>query len=427
VPFSVLPSPGAAALVEPPALPPSSSWSPSLSWSSPSPPPSPVPVAAELVDSSTLPEPVPAALVARSLWPEPAPPRRIEPATLPVPTPEELVARSLLPEPVVPAWVPRVPDAQPEASPAAMPVGAPVDLRRLAAESSPLLPPQPSPTPTRPTRPSQPERAAPTGPRRFIVGLVAVVLGASGVVAVRALVRSGDDDDLVASSPSVVTQAVIPDPGAVTPVTSEPSLSETTVVVPATSTVPDSMPPTDVAPPPPPTATRFTGVGNDVVDVSGYDLTSKIMVVSHSGVASFELATLGQDLNHLALVESVVGAVSGTYPIGLAGDPPPSYLRVDADGEWLIEIKPIEDARVWPSDSIIGTGADVLRYEGGAAVLDYTNAGASNFIVRYQRDAGYELLVNEIGPISGATTMQAGPGIVIVDTEGEWALSATPT
>jgi hypothetical protein len=247
-----------------------------------------------------------------------------------------------------------------------------------------------------------------------------------GVVAVRAFVRGDDDDDIVASTPSVVTQAVIPDSGAVTPATDEPSLSETTVLAPATSIVPDSTPPTGVTPAPPPTATRLTGVGNDVVDVSGYDLARKIMVVSHSGVASFELATLDQDLNHLALVESVVGAVSGTYPIGLAGDPAPSYLRVDADGEWVIEIKPIEDARVWPSDSIIGNGADVLRYEGGAAVLDYTNTGVSNFIVRYQRDAGYDLLVNEIGPISGATAMQAGPGIVIVDTEGEWTLSATP-
>jgi hypothetical protein len=386
-----------------------------------------MPVAAELVDASTLPEPVPTALVARSLLPEAVPPRRAEPATLPVPTPEELVARSLLPEPLVPAWVPLVPDAPLEVPPDAMSVGAPVDDRPHPDESPRLLPPQPSPTPTRPTRPRRPERAAPTGPRRFIVGLVAVVLGALGVVVVRALVRSGDDDDIVASTPSVVTQAVTPDPGVVTPATGGPSPSEATVVAPATSIVPDSTsPPTDGTPAPPPTATRFTGVGNDVVDVTAYDLARKIMVVSHSGVASFELATLDQDLNHLALVESVVGAVSGTYPIGLAGDPPPSYLRVDADGEWVIEIKPIESARVWPSDSIIGNGADVLRYEGGAAVLDYTNAGASNFIVRYQRDAGYDLLVNEIGPISGATTMQAGPGIVIVDTEGEWSLSATP-
>ncbi len=150
------------------------------------------------------------------------------------------------------------------------------------------------------------------------------------------------------------------------------------------------------------------------------------MVVTHNGVDDFELSTLDQDLNLIVLVESTVGAVSGTYGLGLEGEITPSYLRVDADGEWVIDIKPVEEARLWQADFITGAGSDVLRFEGGASVLDYTNAGSSNFIVRYHRNPGFDLLVNEIGPISGTTTMQAGPGIVIVDAEGDWALSARP-
>ena len=66
---------------------------------------------------------------------------------------------------------------------------------------------------------------------------------------------------------------------------------------------------------PAPGATEFSGVGNDVVSLVGYDLTRTIMVVTHNGVANFELATLDQDLNQIALVESTIGAMSGTYPL----------------------------------------------------------------------------------------------------------------
>ena len=141
---------------------------------------------------------------------------------------------------------------------------------------------------------------------------------------------------------------------------------------------------------------------------------------------AFELTTLDQDLNQIALVESVVGAVSGTYPLGVDEQVAPSYLRVDADGEWVVDIKPVDEARLWQADLIAGTGPDVVRYEGGASVLEYTNAGSSNFIVQYLRNPGFDLLVNEIGPISGTTTMQTGPGVVVVDAEGDWTLSATP-
>ncbi len=150
------------------------------------------------------------------------------------------------------------------------------------------------------------------------------------------------------------------------------------------------------------------------------------MVVTHNGVANFELSTLDQDLNQIALVESTIGAVSGTYPLALDEQAPPSYLRVDADGEWVIDIRSVDEARLWQADFITGVGDEVLRYEGGASVLDYTNAGSSNFIVQYLRNPGFDLLVNEIGPVSGTTTMQAGPGVVVVDAVGDWALSATP-
>jgi hypothetical protein len=269
------------------------------------------------------------------------------------------------------------------------------------------------------------------------------VLGALGVVAVREFVVGGDDEDVgsAVEPPGDVTQTSIagdPTPTAGQPVAPAPSLasSASPTVSAAAPIDPVTEAPeatTPLVPTPPansvPTAgvTQFSGFGNFVIDFTGHDLSRKFMVATHNGVAAFELSTLDQDLNQLVLVESVVGSVAGSYPLGFEGDVMPSYLRIDADGDWTIEIKPVDEARLWQADLITGNGADVLRYEGGASVLDYTNVGSSNFIVQYHRNPGFDLLVNEIGPISGTTTMQAGPGVVVVDTVGDWALSARAT
>ncbi len=271
------------------------------------------------------------------------------------------------------------------------------------------------------------------------------------MIAVRAFTRDDDTDDVdtIIATPSVVTQTSIAETGgtAATPATGVPDDTATAVPTPTAPAVvatpapeaPASTAPVDTttattattvpAPTnavPVPGTTEFSGVGNDVVSLLGYDLTRTIMVVTHNGVANFELSTLDQDLNQIALVESTIGAVSGTYPLALDEQVPPSYLRVDADGEWVIDIRSVDEARLWQADFITGVGDEVLRYEGGASVLDYTNAGSSNFIVQYLRNPGFDLLVNEIGPVSGTTTMQAGPGVVVVDAVGDWALSATP-
>jgi hypothetical protein len=446
----------------------------------------------ELVEFSVLPEPVPESLVVPSLLrgpapeelvefsvlPEPVPDELVEFSVLPEPVPEELVEFSVLPEPIpqelaVPVVAGLAQPADALASSTANALIAPSpDVEAGSGDVAPtaepfdrwlppavVVPPRPRTGPRIARQPIKPERAAPSGPRRFLVGLVAVVLGALCVIVIRTFVGDDDDDaDTVLSTPTLATQTSVVEPGGATPATSEPAVSATTVTTPTVSatapvvpgsaapdattipvdtapvttvpttpaptTVPAVTPSTDV--PPAPGTTRLTGVGNDVIDLASVDVARKIMVVSHNGVADFELSTLDQELNLIVLLESTVGAVTGTYGLGFEGEVVPRYLRIDADGEWVIDIKPVEEARLWQADFITGVGADVLRFEGGASVLDYSNAGNSNFIVRYHRDIGFDLLVNEIGPIAGTTTMQAGPGIVIVNTVGDWALSARP-
>lgn len=100
------------------------------------------------------------------------------------------------------------------------------------------------------------------------------------------------------------------------------------------------------------------------------------------------------------------------------------YLKVDAEGNWRFEIKPLLSARQWPGGEAAGTGADVLLYTGAAGILDYSNDGDSNFIVYGYGSSGSPLLVNEIGPIQGSTTIQAGPMLVTVEADGGWVLTS---
>jgi hypothetical protein len=324
----------------------------------------------------------------------------------------------------------------------APPVDLPSKSSAVFAPDVALTPPRERSSPPGPKPAPRPAPATPSRPRRIRAGLVAVVLGALGVAAVREFVGDGDDDDVgsAVETPGTVTVTSISSgttPDAAQPVA--PANSAPTSAVPTDSAAapidpaidapetPVSLDPTATTNSVPPAgATLFSGVGNFVIELNGYDLSRKILVVSHNGVAAFELSMLDGDLNQLALVESVVGPLSGTYPLGFEGDATPSYLRIDADGDWTIEIKPVEEARVWQADLVSGTGADVLRFEGGASVVDYSNAGSSNFIVQYHRNPGFDLLVNEIGPIAGTTTMPAGPGVVVVDAAGDWTLSARP-
>ena len=55
-------------------------------------------------------------------------------------------------------------------------------------------------------------------------------------------------------------------------------------------------------------------------------------------------------------------------------------------------------------------------YVGDPGLIDYSNDGDSNFFVNGL--VGGDLFINEIGPVSGTTTITVGPILVVVDAEG---------
>ncbi len=172
----------------------------------------PVPVPEELVEFSVLPKPVPEAVVPFSVLPEPTPVELVEFSVLPEPAPVELVEFSVLPEPTPVELVAFsvLPEPEPETVVpfSVLPVPGPVEVTESPAEPEPVaagavgLARSRRPRRRlrrrstgggrrwrrrrnrcdRDSRPrsdrSSRNAPAPSGPRRVLVGLAAVVLGA---------------------------------------------------------------------------------------------------------------------------------------------------------------------------------------------------------------------------------------------------------
>jgi hypothetical protein len=78
------------------------------------------------------------------------------------------------------------------------------------------------------------------------------------------------------------------------------------------------------------------------------------------------------------------------------------------------------------TSNVIGSGDDVIRYNGSAATLTSTHDGSSNFIIwGYESDGRIAgLIVNEIGAYSGTDLIEPGTAILDIVADGSWTLNA---
>jgi hypothetical protein len=151
----------------------------------------------------------------------------------------------------------------------------------------------------------------------------------------------------------------------------------------------------------------------------------RLLKATNDGSSNFIIYTLGPGLEELELLVNEIGPISGSYPVNFLEGNDFQYMRVEAEGNWSLGLSDITTARPWDGSTTTGAGSDVLLYQGGAGILEYANSGDSNFILySYGDDA--DLLVNEIGPVTGQTTITAGALIVTVDAEGDWSLTVKP-
>lgn len=258
---------------------------------------------------------------------------------------------------------------------------------------------------------------------------------AAGAVAAVTLSACGSDDDdggaggaATEAAATATSEAAETTPEATDDATTDaPTTTErrettaaTTTAAPTTAATTTTAAPTTTLPPAP---LVFDGSGSNVLDLGQTLTEAKLLVASNDGDSNFIVTAKSEDLEDQGNIVNEIGPTSGTYTLNLRDSDRTRYLEIDAEGNWHFEIKPLTDARPWGGEQLAGVGNDVVVYTGDKGLLDYSNDGDSNFVVTDLRN---DLFINEIGPISGTTTIPKGPLLVTIDGEGNWTMTVRP-
>ena len=101
-------------------------------------------------------------------------------------------------------------------------------------------------------------------------------------------------------------------------------------------------------------------------------------------------------------------------------------LKIEADGAWTANVKPVSSARKWTaSGKLSGKGDDVVRVDppaSGLTAATIKHQGKSNFAVTSYSPEGGDLLVNEIGAFSGEELLPNGTFLLQIEADGAWTV-----
>jgi L-ascorbate metabolism protein UlaG (beta-lactamase superfamily) len=169
---------------------------------------------------------------------------------------------------------------------------------------------------------------------------------------------------------------------------------------------------------------EHTGDGDGVIELPD-GVSAAMVTATHDGDANFSVSALDDGNQPTGdLLVNTIGDYTGTTALGMhdLGNPA-TTLQVTAAGAWTITLAPLADA---PALAESGEGDGVFRYEGGAATWNVTHDGDANFVVSYYTGADFEmsLLINEIGAYEGSIAATEGPGLVVINADGAWTLTA---
>ncbi|MFC4334749.1 hypothetical protein [Salininema proteolyticum] len=156
-----------------------------------------------------------------------------------------------------------------------------------------------------------------------------------------------------------------------------------------------------------------------------------MVTATHRGDGNFIVQGIdAQGENTKNLLVNVSGDYEGTTAMVVVSRSVPSELLQvkEAAGDWTIRIEPLGDAPGLPES---GTGDGVFFYEGGETEMDYRYVHKighiSGFKVMFH---GARLMTPYLATANGITdeatdafTLPEGPGIVAVQSRGDWTLT----
>jgi hypothetical protein len=242
------------------------------------------------------------------------------------------------------------------------------------------------------------------------------LLGACGVVP-----DTSTDDP--AATPEVAAEAA--DAEQVDTRSSAPEAAEST----AASTESAEGSPEDepeAAPEPEPVEPQsFSGTGSEVVLLEPLGEDVFYAHVTHDGSSNVALWSVDENGQDIDLLVNEIGGYEGEVAVNFGEDP--AALRVEADGDWSIDLVHLGEAPRWDGESVYeDRGDSVVIVDGvadGLTPVTLTHDGESNFAIWAWGESYPDLIVNDIGAYDGTTLLPDGSLVLQVDADGAWTIA----
>jgi len=111
------------------------------------------------------------------------------------------------------------------------------------------------------------------------------------------------------------------------------------------------------------TTINESGTGDQVIELPA-DVTAGMVHATHNGTGHFAITGLDENNEFSDLLVNTVGAYDGVTAFGVHSIlPTGERLQVSADGDWTIEVQPLNSASELPGS---GTGNGVFSFTGPA-------------------------------------------------------------
>lgn len=207
---------------------------------------------------------------------------------------------------------------------------------------------------------------------------------------------------------------------------SEPATSTEAESAETTSqSTPEETTPEPAPEPEPVEPQSFSGTGSEVVILEPLGEDAFYATVTHQGSGNVALWSVDENGQDLDLMVNEIGNYEGQVAVNFNDDP--AAIRVEADGEWTIELVHISEAPRWDGDSTYeATGDSIVIVAGvadGLTPVTLTHDGESNFAIWAWGESSPDLIVNDIGTYDGTTLLPDGTVVMQVDADGNWSIA----
>jgi len=176
---------------------------------------------------------------------------------------------------------------------------------------------------------------------------------------------------------------------------------------------------------------RFSGSGDDIVDVSSIGDELQILYIQATGDYTFYAYSLDANLDNESLIVAHYGNLSDVYLVNYSSYSNIErtvYVEISSGHSWELIFKPIASARNFESDVIEGIGDDVIEaytLRDNNNIISITHNGDSPFYL-YGFDCSGEnlgLIVAENGSFTGNYRTDKGTCFLEVTSNGTWSIS----